>query len=171
MAGEAIGIIGGRFSHQRLVRIMTGCALNARVSWAPASAPSETIRLKPYSLRPHRPKLLHLKRSTVTAAAEVIQGSRPHLGRIDDFWCDRCSSLHRLNVPRPWAVAGLARDSRNHLHKVEFAVRDGGCVVATKALLDPAQVQLSPERLVHRTWNRRWLACRDIQAFHRAVVT
>jgi len=124
-----------------------------------------------HSAAPSPQALLHLERSAVTAATEVIHGIRLHLGGIDNFWCGCCSSLHRLNVPRPGAMAGLAGDSRNHLRKVEFAVRDGGCVVATKALLDPAKVQLSPQRLIHRTWNRGCLACRDIQAFHPTVIT
>src|SRR6516164_11280595 len=93
MAGEATGVICGGFFHQRLVRIVTGCALNAFVSWAPASAPGETIRLKPHTLQPRRANFFHLERGTVAAAAEFIHGLWRHLGRIDDFW-HRCSSLH-----------------------------------------------------------------------------
>src|SRR5215831_15223563 len=117
MAGEATGVICSGLFHQRLVRIVTGPALNSFVSWAPASAPGETIRLKPHTLQPRRANFFHLERGTVAAAAEVIHGLRRHVGRIDDFW-HRCSSLHRLNVSRPWAMAGLAGDARDHLGKV-----------------------------------------------------
>lgn len=71
MASKALRVIRGGIIVERLVRVVTGYASEARIAFGPATALFQPIRLKAHSLYALCPGLTDVVRGTVTGSAKI----------------------------------------------------------------------------------------------------
>lgn len=121
VAGKTLRVIKGGIVHERLMRIVTCNARDARVGPAPAAALRQPVRLETDIERTVVFCRGDIQGRAMTGAAKIDQVHRPERPRIKDCLSRdlELSSRHRLHVPGPGAMACFARDSRRCLVRVE----------------------------------------------------